>query len=971
MANRIQGITVEIGGDTTKLTTALKGVNSEIRNTQSQLKDVEKLLKLDPGNTELLAQKQKLLAQALSETKEKLDTLKTAQQQANDALAKGEITAQQYDALQREIVETEQALRSLEQQADQSATALQKIGATGEKLQSVGTSIESAGKKFLPVTATVTALGTAAVKSAVDFETAFAGVTKTVDGSETQLASIRQGILKLSQSTASSANDIAAVAEAAGQLGVKTDDILQFTETMVRLGDSTNISAEEAATAIAKLFNITGTSTSQVGNFGAALVALGNNAATTENDIMNMATRIAASATQVGMTEQQMLALATSLSSVGLEADAGGTAISTVITDIDKAVATNSESLSTWAKTAGMSAEEFKGAWERDAYGALQTVVSGMGDASANGENLNILLDELGITGIRTSDTMKRLSNASEMMSEMTGIANQAWSENTALTDESNKRYETTEAKLSQLKATLTEVGITFGELLLPYVQVAVEVLKNVFTWLSSLDDGTKKIIITIGLVAAAIGPVLIFVGKIVGSIGTLMTVIPQIATAISGVATFLSGVLVPAITGVITFITGTVIPAIGAVVAAIGIVPLAIGAIIAIIVILWNKCEWFREAVTAVWEAIKTATLTIWNAIGEFLTGLWEGIVAVGQEIWNGLASFFSAVWEGIKTVVSTVLQVIFELITVQFEIYRTIITVVMTAINTVITTVWSGISTFINTVVTGIQTFLTTAWDTIKTVITTAVTAIQTIITTIWNAISSIIQLVMNTIQSVISSVWNGIQSVVSSVLGAIRTAVENAFHAVVDGIKGAMTSVYDTIVIGFNNAVGFIKGLASSAFGWGADIIEGIVNGIKSCIGKVKDAATSVANTIRSFLHFSVPDEGPLTDYESWMPDFMSGLAKGIEQSRGLVEKSVRGVAGDMVVNPQIRTVDRMAVQQTESVNSVSQVLGGIQEVLGNLVMESTGNICIPVYLGGTLLDEVVVNAQNRQNLRSGGR
>ena len=149
--NRIKGITVEIGGDTTKLQTALKGVNTEIRNTQSQLKDVEKLLKLDPGNTELIAQKHRLLAQAVSETREKLETLKTAQQQADEALRNGTISQDQYDAMQREIVETEQRLRSLEEQANQSATDLQKIGATGEKLQTVGNKISSVGQKLLPV----------------------------------------------------------------------------------------------------------------------------------------------------------------------------------------------------------------------------------------------------------------------------------------------------------------------------------------------------------------------------------------------------------------------------------------------------------------------------------------------------------------------------------------------------------------------------------------------------------------------------------------------------------------------------------------------------------------------------------------------------------------------------------------------------------------------------------------------------
>ena len=180
MASRIQGITVEIGGDTTKLQNALKGVNGQIKSTQSQLKDVNKLLKLDPGNTELLAQKHKLLAEAVSETKEKLATLKTAAEQANTALANGEISKEQYDALQREIVETEQDLKNLETQANQSATAVQKIAATGEKFKTVGDNISSAGQKLLPVTAGVTALGTASVTTAANFESSMSQVQATM-----------------------------------------------------------------------------------------------------------------------------------------------------------------------------------------------------------------------------------------------------------------------------------------------------------------------------------------------------------------------------------------------------------------------------------------------------------------------------------------------------------------------------------------------------------------------------------------------------------------------------------------------------------------------------------------------------------------------------------------------------------------------------------------------------------------------
>lgn len=179
-AGRIKGITVEIGGDTTKLQTALKGVNSEIKNTQAQLKDVEKLLKLDPGNTDLLAQKQKLLSDAVSETKDKLTTLKTAAEQANTALANGDISQEQYDALQREIIETEQDLKKLEEQAKQSDAALQKIAANGEKLKTVGDNISSAGQKMLPVTAAVTGLGTAAVTTAANFESSMSQVQATM-----------------------------------------------------------------------------------------------------------------------------------------------------------------------------------------------------------------------------------------------------------------------------------------------------------------------------------------------------------------------------------------------------------------------------------------------------------------------------------------------------------------------------------------------------------------------------------------------------------------------------------------------------------------------------------------------------------------------------------------------------------------------------------------------------------------------
>lgn len=257
-ASRIKGITVEIGGDTTKLQTALKGVNGEIRNTQSQLRDVEKLLKLDPGNTELLAQKHKLLGQAVEETKEKLSTLKTAAEQANTALSNGEITQEQYDALQREIIETEQDLKRLEEQANQSATAMQKISAAGEKLKTAGDNISSAGKKMLPVTAAVTGLGTAAVTTAANFESSMSqvqatmGITKDamsqVDGqSVNTMDTLSEPAKKMGAETAFSASECAQALNYLALAGYDTQQMCDTLPTVLNLAAAGGIDLASAS----------------------------------------------------------------------------------------------------------------------------------------------------------------------------------------------------------------------------------------------------------------------------------------------------------------------------------------------------------------------------------------------------------------------------------------------------------------------------------------------------------------------------------------------------------------------------------------------------------------------------------------------------------------------------------------------------------------------------------------------------
>ena len=419
------------------------------------------------------------------------------------------------------------AFQNLSKNADSACHKLAKIG-------------EKAKTAFKVAAGAVAAGATACAKAAIDYESAFAGVRKTVDETDTtSYEKLSEGIRQLAKETPAAATEIANVAAAAGQLGIKADDILTFSKTMIDLGESTNLTSEEAATSIAKLFNVTGTSMDMVDKFGATLVALGNNAATTESDILAMASRIAGSGTQVGLTEQQILALATSLSSVGIEAEAGGTAISTTMSQIDKDVALQTENLAIWAETAGMSTSQFAKAWKTDAYGALQKVINGMASTKDEGGNLNILLEELGINGIRQGDSLKRLANASKLLANMTNLANEAWAEGTALQTEANTRYATTAARLEILKNQIIDAAITVGNQMLPAINALIDKLGEV-DWAAIGDkiaatvqwiiDNFDKLKVAIGILAAAfvafkVGSFIITISKAYKEIKTMITV--------------------------------------------------------------------------------------------------------------------------------------------------------------------------------------------------------------------------------------------------------------------------------------------------------------------------------------------------------------------------------------------------------------------------------------------------------------
>ena len=332
--NRIKGITVEIGGDTTKLQTALKGVNTEIRNTQSQLKDVEKLLKLDPGNTELIAQKHRLLAQAVSETREKLETLKTAQQQADEALRNGTISQDQYDALQREIIETEQRLRSLEEQANQSATALQKIGATGEKLQTVGNKISSVGQKLLPVTGVVTGLGTAAVKTAADFDSAMSRVAAVSGATGSDFDSLRDKAREMGAKTKFSATEAADAMNYMAMAGWKTEDMLSGIEGVMYLAAASGEDLATTSDIVTDALTAFGLTAADSGHFADVLAAASSNANTNVSMMGETFKYCAPVAGALGFSVEDTAEAIGLMGNAGIKASQAGTSMRSIMTNL-------------------------------------------------------------------------------------------------------------------------------------------------------------------------------------------------------------------------------------------------------------------------------------------------------------------------------------------------------------------------------------------------------------------------------------------------------------------------------------------------------------------------------------------------------------------------------------------------------------------------------------------------------------
>lgn len=558
---------------------------------------------------------------------------------------------------------------------------------TAKAIDKTGKSMIKTGQKLTKaVTLPIVGAGVAATKMAIEWEDAFADVKKTFPGTEAELSKFNDTIIEMSKQIPVAAEELAAIAAEGGQLGIQSQNLAKFTRTVADIKVATNL-GDEGASQMAKFANIVGMSQDNFDRLGSVIVELGNNTATTEADIMNMAMRLAGAGSTIGMSESQILGVSAALSSVGIEAQAGGSAMSKVMIDIAQQVELGGDKLKDYAKVCGMTSKEFSNVFKDDPTAILGKFIQGLGSAESQGKSTIGILDNLDLTETRVRDTLLRAAGASDIFTDAIDMGARAWDENSALAQEAAAKYDTTAGQLQILKNTLRDVGKSFGDSLLPSFKEGVSKAKEFADMISKLDDGTKQNIIKVALALASLGPSLIVVGKLTrgvsnginafvnfgkaaGEAGSLFKLLTSsiVTTKLVALGVVLAiALIVGAIIYLITHWDKVkakaeeIFPGIGEKLQRMGeVFGNVFNAIIKVGQVFIGLLVWlFKNIVTLCLpyvESFVEVVVDIVAMIGEVLDGLIKFISGVftgnWSKAWEGIKQIFVGIWTGIKNV-------------------------------------------------------------------------------------------------------------------------------------------------------------------------------------------------------------------------------------------------------------------------------------------------------------------------------
>lgn len=838
----IKGITIELNGDATGLDKALSGIDRNINDLEAQLRDVNKLLKLDPENTELLRQQQQLLAKAAQETTTKLETLKKANDEVSKSAGNYDAWKAKYDPIQKEITETSTKLKELkaEQQNMESTgqintdayNALQKeISDTKTKLSGLKAEAKQVSAEFgnpisleqynalqREIIATEQKLESLGNESETT-STKLGGICKnlsaqTIMSAADNLSGVGEKIKEIGSGAIESANDVQKAQQTiAANLDIskqKAEEYGKVAQEVFEQGvvEDANAAAEAV---VAVKQNMSDLNDADLSKITQQLVAISDRTGT---DVKENTTAAGKLMKNFGLTGKEAMDLLAAGYKNGLNSS-------------DDFTDTINE-YSPLFKNAGYSGKEM-----------FQLLKNGMENGAMNTDKAADALKEFQIRlgdgsfkdniGSFSSNTKKVFG---EWQKGKATVKDVAASVGNDLKKMSPKEQQETLSKLStqfedlgiDASVALFGVGNDFDNVTGKAKQMSEQTPGE--KWEGALRK-LQDSLIPIGI-------------QLVSALQPIINIISMISTAF------------------------------GALPGPIQTIVIAIGGLIAIFTTL-------APAIAAIMTIFSTFSLTVIAPFAPIILGVIAAITALILVIknWGTITTFIGNVWTTLKGIVSSAII----------------------AIKNVITTVFNAVKSFITTVWNGIKTIVTTAVNTVKNVITTVFNAIKSFVTTVWNGIKTVITTVVNGIKTVITSVFNGIRSVITTVTGTIKSVAVGAFTKMRSGIKTAVSTLAGIVKGPFNTIKGFILGLARSAYHWGSDFINGLKNGIFSGINKIVEGVKGLAGKIRSFLHFSRPDEGPLRDYETWMPDFMDGLAKGIDKNVYKVKDAMQSVADQM--------------------------------------------------------------------------